>query len=40
MHNEVMPAVIFWFPQTEEGFEDDVFDPFFMLKNQAVFSSW
>jgi hypothetical protein len=37
---EVIPAVIFWSPQTKEGFENDVFDPFFMLKIQAVFSSW
>ena len=37
---EVVPAFIFWSSQTSEGFDNDVFDPFFMFKIQAVFSSW
>lgn len=37
---EIVPAVIFWLPETTEGFDNDVFDPFVMIKVQAVFSNW
>jgi hypothetical protein len=37
---EVFPSVTCWLPQTTEGFDNDVFDPFFMLNLRAVFSTW
>lgn len=37
---EVFPSVIYWLPQTNKGFENDVFDPFLMLNVRGVFSSW
>ena len=35
---EALPSVIYWLPQTTEGFDNDVFGPFYLLNIRAVLS--
>ncbi|MBF0225708.1 MAG: hypothetical protein HQK76_09665 [Desulfobacterales bacterium] len=35
---EILPSVIFWLPLTNEGFENDVFNPFLMIKFKINFT--
>jgi hypothetical protein len=35
---EALPSVIYWLPQTTEGFDNDVFGPFYLLNIRVVLS--